>query len=222
MTFGEMQTDVLRKIAESSSDPAFFSLTDVKRALNNANETMGEATEWREITVGIPLRGRASYYDLRGFGDSPILSVLAIFAPTPVRWLIPVSTRDLDNSRDGVFQFPQWDTIQAEVRHFFLRSLWWLGLYPRPSSDSGIVRLNCSSLPLPLINDEDSPDFPEEFHPGLVEYALYELFLDDHEVALGFQHWDKYLEHEGALRLYVQSRQDIDRVVGLTEEMPID
>ena len=54
MNFGEMQTRVFRELSESQTSPVYWSLADVKTAINEGLACMSDVTEWYEQTSIIP------------------------------------------------------------------------------------------------------------------------------------------------------------------------
>jgi hypothetical protein len=168
--------------------------------------------------VPFVMLARRNYYDLRGIVGDGFLALSRIYATQPERWLISRMARDLDGVQFDTVHYPQWERIAHYSRCFFMRSPWWLGMQPRPESDTGQVRLHVTSIPSRLIRDEDSPAFPREFHYGLVEYALYDLRSQEAETELALQHWQEYKVFEGQLQAYVDGRQATDKVHRMGEE----
>jgi hypothetical protein len=227
VTFSEIRAEVQRRLGESAVSSVFWLQADIDTAINEGLREISDATEWYEVTTTIPLLARRTYYDLRGYSRSPILSVSRAFAASPARWLTPIQVKEID----GGTVMPQWERMEAEARFFFMRSAWWMGFHPRASADTGSIRVHHTSLPPDLVEDGDTPDFPEEFHHGIVEYALYDLRCQEAETDIALRHWaqyDKdgslsggYLFYEEGLRNYVANRQDIDRVLRMSEEGPV-
>lgn len=225
MNLEEMDAAVAQRYAESVSTPVFFTAVDRKRAIAEGLMVLGDLTEYKELEVPIRLIARQTYYDLRGYGESPILSVFSVFADGPVRWLRSTSVRELDGEvhAHSLQYYPRWEDIEAEPKAFFMRSLYWMGLYPRVSTDGEIAKLLASCLPLPLVNDEDEPDgLLDEFQEALIEYALYVLFTQDRESTLALEHYSAFESIEQAVRDWVQERQRLDWTVTAGEEADID
>lgn len=228
MTFAEMRDRVLAIIAESGASSAYVTVDDVDKSINDGAEVIAEATEWYETFTPIPVKARQTYYDLRGLANAPVLTPRALQFPqgpnnAMTRWLRPVTVRDLDGEQlnPDIISYPRWETVQGLTVYLIIRGLFWLGVVPRSTSDSGVMRLNHTSIPRKLVEDDDTPDFPEEFQLGLVEYAAYDLFVQDYERGLALEHFEEYSRHETGLAAYVQERQSKDRILQMGPEQDL-
>lgn len=208
MTFGELQAEVLRRLGDSSSAPEYFTASDVKASLNDAYTEMSDASEWYERNAVLKTLSNRTYYDLRGvLGAETFLGFRSAFNNTTRRWLDLMNVRELD---EQVFQ--QWENVTGEPESVFLRGLWWLGTFPKQASDTGSLKVYFSGLPPELKADSDQPGFPEEFHEGLIEYALGDLFSQDWETRKAVIHFNAYSEIERALTAWVDGRIAKDRI----------
>lgn len=229
MNFAEMEARAFEILSESPASPAFWTSPNIRTALNDGFEVISEVSEWYECISPIPVLARRTYYDLRGLKNSPVLTPVALQFPqgplNPMtRWLRPVTMRELDQDglNDNMLAYPRWETVEGLTQFFFMRGLFWLGITPRSSSDTGIKRLSHTSIPPRLVSDEDTPGFPEEFHLGPVEYAVYDLFIRDGERGLAMEHWAEYQRHETGLTQYVKDRQARDRIYQMGPEENIE
>jgi hypothetical protein len=209
VNFGEMKSEVYRRLNESSSSPIFWADSDIEQALNEGYEEMADATEWYERFATLDLLSGKTYFDLRSVLSDTILAPKRIRNNQTEKWLTPTDPRELD-----YHTFVQWEKNTGEPQMFFTRGLWWLGFYPKQNADSGSVRLYYSSIPPAMSADEDEPAFPEEFHYGPVAYAVYDLLCQDRETQKGLIWWKEYVLTEEAFRRYVIGRISLDRVEG--------
>lgn len=208
MTFEELQVEVFRRLDESSSDPAFWTEDDVKAALNEAYHEISDTSEWYERNANLPLLSHRTYYDLRtAVGSDTVLSIRHGQNSNTRRWLTPADLRELD-----YHTFNQWEEITGEPQSFFIRGLFWLGTFPKQASDDGHIRLYFTSLPAEMTYDYDEPGFPEEFHYGLVEYALGDLLSQEAETKKALTHYREYVVYETGLTGWVSGRQSLDRI----------
>lgn len=153
-------------------------------------------------------------FALSAQGFQAFLAPLTARMGSTNRWCRPVPVRTLDAN------YRRWEVVSGAVQWLFMRGLWWLGTWPHSGvdgpmyggSESAYVDLYHSALPLPLYYEDDTPPFPEEYHQALVEYALYDLFMQDHEPKKALRRWDQYMLLRDGLRNYVQSRTSIDRL----------
>ena len=203
MTLAEMKTDVRRRLNESGSE--FFSDDDIATALQEALDEMADITEFseREATIGL-LTGR-TYYDLTSVLPDTFLSPRRGWNTVTQRWLKPTDARDLDEHT-----FVQWELTYGEAVSYFLRGNWWLGAWPRNSTDTGGLRVVYTSIPSAL-SDSDSPAFPVEFHDGVVEFAQADLLGQERETQKALLHWAAGMEYAARLSEHVQKRQQIPR-----------
>lgn len=130
------------------------------------------------------------------------------------RWSRPVQVRSLDA------QYRRWEVVYGAMQWMFMRGLWWLGIWPRSATDGPLyagssnsyIDLYHTAIPLPLVFDDDTPPFPEEFHYALVDYALYDLFMQDREPKKAMKRWEQYVMLRDKLEKYVDGRTAVDRL----------
>lgn len=222
MNFGEIRDRVTQQLAESASNPAYWTQADIDVSINEGHTEMCDASECYERYVTLPQHALMTYFDLRGLLGEQVLVPLRIFTVMTKRWMIFRHVRDMDEGRCSMYA--QWETVGGEPREVFMRSLWQLGIYPRSSGDldkRDSLRLHFRGLPKKMVRSADVPVFPDDFHEGIVEYALYDLLCQDQEVLLAMDHWDAYQGWEQKLIDHVQSRQIVDKRHGMMEEGPV-
>src|SRR5260221_506910 len=178
MTLLEMETEVFRRLNENSVSPDFWTKADVDEALNDGYEELSDSSEWYERSVSISLLDHRPYYDLRTVLDADtILSPGRCYNVQTSRWLNPTHVRDLD-----YHTYRQWEGIATgQVEKFFQRGLWWMGVFPQNSDDTGWVRFYYTAMPEALANASDVPGFPQEFHYAIIEYAVGDLLGQEAE-----------------------------------------
>ena len=202
-----MQTEVSRRIDDAGN--RYFSAPDVKLAINEGYEEMSDASEWYELNAPIALVQDNQYYNLQlQFpSDKVPLSVTSVWNVQTSKWLDPTSPMELDATTF------RWGNTSGEPEAFFVRGLWVLGVYPKCAQNSGTLTVYYTAVPDPMVDDADLPGFDQEFHFGLIEYALYDLYSQEEETKQALLHYKQYLEHEKALRDSVK-RRTLDRVAG--------
>jgi hypothetical protein len=193
MTFADLTAEVFRRLEESAQAPVFWTEADVRMAINEGYMEISDASEWHEASLTLDLLSHRTLYDLRTVTADPILSVRAAMNAQTGRWLLPSVVSDLDRGDR------RWGRVMGEPQRFFLRSLWWLGLYPQPAANAGTVRLRITTLPTVLEADGDEPGFARTLHYGLVEFALADLWAQDAETTKALAAWTEYLRYESAL-----------------------
>jgi len=199
-----MQSEVQRRLEETVAG-VFWLLAQQKEAINDGYFDLADVTEWAETSESENLT-TSNNYDLSSVLASTVLSVSGIQNTQTNRWLTPSSVQDWDK------RSIQWEETTGEPYEFTLAGLWWLRVFPRKASAAGSLTIHYTYVPVALSADGDTPAFPSEFHPGLVEYALYDLLCQERETDKALAHYAKYLEHREGLRKYVQDRAGYDRV----------
>lgn len=212
MTFAEQKTEVFRRLNESSSSPTYWTESDVEGALNEGYAEISDVSEWYERNASISKLKNRTYYDLRTNLSDTFLAPRRCFNPQTNQWLDPISVRTLDFKT-----YRQWELNPGEPQKMFMRGLWWLGIYPKAGADSGTLQLYYTALPTEMAADGDEPAFPQEFHLGIVSYALYELRYQERETAAALRYFAEYKEYETALRGYVEQRTSFDRSRGMSQ-----
>ncbi len=203
MTLAEMKSDVRRRLNESGAE--FFSDDDIADSLQEGLDEIADITEYyeREATLGL-LTGR-TYYDLRTVLPDTFLSPRAAWNTTTQRWLTATDARDLDERT-----FVQWELTYGEPVRYLMRGNWWLGTWPRNSSDSLGIRMIYTSIPAALTDDEE-PAFPVEFHMAAPDFAVFDLLGQERETQKALALWNSFLGYCAGLKKHVQSRQRIAR-----------
>lgn len=200
-----MQTEVFRRLEESSSSPVYWALAQVKEALNDAYFDISDVTEWAETSETDNLT-TSNNYDLSSILSNTPLTVKGVFNTQTNRWLTPSSVQQWE--RDNL----RWEDEAAEPDEFTIAGLWWLRVRPHAAAASGTFTTHYTYVPAALSADGDTPAFPGEFHPGLVSYAVYDLLCQERETDKALKFYAEYLLHREGLRRYVQDRASFDRV----------
>lgn len=204
MTFGEQQKEVRRRLNELTA--TFWTDQDIKDALNEGYEEISDASEWFERYANIPMLSGRTYYNLLNILPDTFLSPRRCFNTVTNRWLQPTDTRQQD------FQaFVQWETNSGQPEKYIFRGNWWLGVWPKRSADDGILRFYYSAIPPAMADDSDTPGFLDEFHSGLVDFALSDLLSQDRETNKAMAFWASYKAQETGLAQYVNGRTAFDR-----------
>lgn len=207
MTFSQIQTEVRRRLNELNAN--FWSDSDVNRSINDGYDEMSDASEWYETSATVTTFANQTYYDMTSLTGSTVLSPKSCQNPTTKFWLHPVDPLFMDTQ-----VHPRWGQIQSQPEYYLTRGLFQIGFAPKVNADSTLT-LYFTAMPAELSAASDTPGFPQEYHYGIVEYALYDLLSQDAETAKALVHWKQYLEFEGALVLYVQGRIGHARVTTL-------
>lgn len=214
MNLGQMVDRVLETLDEEVDDPTYWTRRDCEDSINEGLVSLADFTEYNEVTLTIPQLAFRQYYDLR----SHVQQGEQFLAPRRVhnlatnRWLPWSSARVLDHTLHN-----QWEGTPSACDKVVARGLFWLGVYGTASGDTGVLRAPSVTIPNLLTVDEDEPQFPRQFHLGLVEYALYDLEVQDGELDLALDHYDAFTGIAFDFQAHVERRQSVDKVWGLRE-----
>ncbi len=201
----ELQTEVARKIEESTGSPSFWALADVKAAINRGYRETADVCEWKEASTSLSLTANTTYYDLSSLIHTRLLTVKRIYNDQTSGWLKARDVRDFDETRY------QWEDITGEPSQFIIRGLWWLRFDRYKTATSGTVAVYYTEIPTDLSADGDTPGFPQEFHYALVDFAVADLLFQDAETKKGMKYWTRYKAIEEGLRRWVLQRGAVDR-----------
>ncbi len=204
----EIREEVFTRLNVELSSPVYWTADDVNESINDGYEEISDASEWYERNAVIPLLSNRTYYDLRSTLNDGFLSPRRCFNNQTNRWLSAVHLRELD-----MHTYRRWEILTVtEPEKMFMRGLWWFGVFPKKGADAGTLKFYYSAIPPALLQDTDSPGFQNESHYGLVEYALFDLLIQDGEVAKAMTHFKQYQEYEAALALDINRRIQGDKV----------
>lgn len=198
LTLSDIRSRV--RIRYEASSATRWSNVDVNDAINQGLEELSEATRYYEQWVSIPLREKRTYYDLRGWAKGSILSVTSLWHENGNRWVSPASHTDID--------IAQWEKTAGAPYLWFTRGLYWLGVFPRLTTDADQwVRAYYATVAPKMTDDGHEPkQLPDEFVPALEEYAMYELTQRDGDTEKALFWWAKYKDREVALEQHMAHR----------------
>lgn len=196
MTFAELVAETFRRIGESQTAQVYWTEADVKSALNEGYLDFCEQTRCFEREAEVECVSRVGLMDLRTAFPYPVLGVRRIYGRTFNSPLAPTTVKARDD------QYNRWEMATGVVRRYFVRGLYWLGLWPVPDGEQKF-RVSITSLPDALVNDLDEPQIPVQFHEALIHYAIYDLKLQEDEIKEALASWEDYLKLVAAASKYV-------------------
>lgn len=204
LTLSDIRSRVRTRFEASSTTR--WSNSDVNDAINDGLEELAEATGYYERYVSVPLKEARVYYDLRGLTPATVLSVTGVWHQSGNRWLAPAAHTDI--------KFSEWEDTAGDPILWFTRGQWWLGIFPRPSSEPDEwLRVYFTAVPARMTEDGEGVDqLPEEFVPAVEEYALYELYQREGEVQKCLYWWEQYKVRESALEKHMRHRVSRARI----------
>lgn len=202
MTRSEIKAEIFRRLREVSSAPVFWTEQDLDNSIDEGVAEISDATEWFESYNDIELPRGVPAFDVRQFTTYEFLAVGPAYNSQTNRWLTPEVPRTFDAGDRA------WESRIAEPGSILVRGLWWLTYWPFVVRS---IRQYYTGLP-GVLGDSEEPGFPEQFHYGIVEYALWDLWAQDSEVDLAWAAWKLYLGYEQGLKKYVEDRIGVPKV----------
>lgn len=203
LTLSDIRSRVRTKFEAASTTR--WSSADIDSAINDGLSELSEVAGYYESWVSIKLKEKRTYYDLRGLTPETVMSVKAVWHEPGVRWLTPIALDDIG--------YDEWEETTGNPTAWFQRGLWWLGVWPHPSTDlDEYLRIYYTAVAPKLVGDGDVPrQLPDEFIPALEEYAIYELNQRDGETDKALFWWGKFQERAGTLKQHMAHRITIAR-----------
>jgi len=199
MNLGEIHRKVRKRLDEESQ--AFFSDEDILASIQEGYEEMADASGFFERWAMVKMLKGRTYYDLSQILPRSFLAVSRVFNPNTNKWLDPVTDRDLDYKT-----LPQWELTDGTPEKYLVRGVWWLGVFPHERQDTPGLRVYHIGLAPPLREPTDVPQFPQEFHEGLVTFAISDCLAQQRETKKALKYWASYSVYEGQLTDYVDRR----------------
>lgn len=192
MTFGELQTEVFRRLEESGSNPAFWSEAEVQQAINDGWEELALHTEWFRAEYMFQSQSDITYYDLRDYSPLEVIRVRAIWNEALERWLIPTSTKLLEQ------KYRRWEASGQAIDEFFLRGNFMLGIFGKQlwgdeAFTADFLTVLCTAVPPPLLPSDYAIPHPEEFCEAEILYAIYDLKAQEGETEQAMDFWKRYM-----------------------------
>lgn len=172
---------------------------DIRDAINEGLDDLSDVTRFYERHVSVPVGNLRTYYDLRGWLPETALGVTSIWSDVIEDWLTPVKVSDLRT---------RWEQSTGPSRSFFMRGLFWMGVWPKPEATAGFLRVYFAGF-APHFDFPQAVlrDFPDDFVPALEEYALYELAAQDGETTRALMHFSDYAARAITLTNFVARRR---------------
>lgn len=198
MNFEELQAEVFRRLQEDSGAPVFWSVDDVKAAINEGYLDLCEQAGNIERTAEIQCVGGLHLMDVRTALPYPFLGLrraLSRTLSTPLRFATVKGVDDIER---------RWEMSTSSPRRIMMRGPYTIGLYPIPDANEDF-KISWTSLPDEMVLDEDEPELDPDLQEGVVWYALYDLKAQEDEPDIALANWNKYLEFVADAKLNQRS-----------------
>jgi hypothetical protein len=211
VNFLELQDEVLSRFGESTSDPRTVSREEAKDAINDGLDDLSIFCSFYETNRMLSVAEDSIYHYTPTALGTDVLYITQVQSLNTQFWLEADSQLAMDSR-----VYSMWEQSFFEPHTIIPLNVHWFGIHGRRADNQGKMRAYCVALHPHLNGDYDVPDFPTDYHEGLVEYALGELHLLDHELSDAVPHFVKYFEIRDQLSKLVNNRFSPDRVAMVT------
>ncbi|MBI3937139.1 MAG: hypothetical protein HY323_09195 [Betaproteobacteria bacterium] len=168
MIRSEIRARILHGLNEPDvANPVFWSATELNQVIDEAMEVLAEETAAIKRTTYVPLEAAWTYYSLRGLAPD-LMVPWRLWVVSQERRLTPVTMEELDRFHR------EWITVTGDPWHWFPLSWETFGLFPKPASAGGVLRVDYLAWPRALLDDDDEPEMDLADHEALVGYGIYD------------------------------------------------
>jgi hypothetical protein len=196
-----MQSRVTARLNEAASGPVYYPTAEITAALNEANRFFALLTLGLEKTVPwVVAPGTLFTHMLQVSGFADWIVPLRIASTTGAK-IRPARLADL-GSLDA-----NWLASPGPPTRYVSLGADLVGLYSQPTA-STTLNVTYARAPAGLAVAGDIPEIPEEYHPRLVEYAIYRLRQVEgaQELDKSLKYFDSFLDGAAHYAKYVRSR----------------
>ena len=200
MTRSELRAYIQRSLNDPSG--VFLPPATANAVMEEAQEFLAEFGPPIIRRILLPMRAYWTYYRLSPFASD---------AMTPVRIYSAANTRLLDvRSQDWLDGYDvNWEVTTGNPHIWFPRGWDQFGIYPKPATDGGILRVDYWAWPQTMLHDDATPEFAEADHSTLSLYGVYDGLLRGNRVAAALRIWkDSMMALRGARWIRVDRTPD--------------
>lgn len=187
MTRGEIRNRILEGLNDSSTSPAFWSLSEIDGVIEEGKEILAEELAVIKRSALVPLREGTAYYYTQSIA-SDIMIPYRIYLTHLDRRLEPVTIDQLDRRHET------WATVDGDPWHWFPVSWDIFGIWPVPASAGGVMRIDYLAWPDISLDDDDEIEFPESTQDALVIYGVYDGLLKQWDIQRALQMFGLFIQ----------------------------
>jgi hypothetical protein len=192
---------VNQRLNEGVSGYTYYPKAEIVLRLNEAERFFVLLTLGLETTVPATVTGTPPNTFFRMLTGIPDWIVPLRITTTAGAKIRPARLEDL-NGLD-----PQWMTSVGTIKRYVALGVDLVGIYQQPASPT-VLNVTYARAPVALVLDADVPEIPAEYHPKLVDYAVYGMRqgegAQEFEKALPF--FGSFMEGATHYAAYVRSR----------------
>ncbi len=180
MTRAEIRTLMQRALNDPSG--VFLPTANANAVIEEAQETLAEFGPPITRRVLVPMRAYWTYYRLSTWASDAML---------PLRIYCASNTRVLDvRSLDWLDEYDvNWEITTGNPHVWFPRGWDQFGIYPKPATDGGILRVDYWAWPQAMLHDGAVPEFAEADHETLALYGIYDGLLRGGQIGAALRIW---------------------------------
>lgn len=214
MTLAELESRTLSRLGEVSDHGSYYSVGEVRNALNEAQRLFALLTLCLEAKGSIALKANQAWY-------SPLASMPAFIVPLRVR-LAGAAGNKLEPKRLEALDAlnPNWQSESGPPRRYACLGPNVFAVHPQPTAGGSSLTVTHARSPVDLTEPGQTPEVPEEYHQDLISWALPRLRAKE-----GAEEWRKSLPEAERfwraaqkLAMYVRARNLASRYDQLPPE----
>lgn len=163
---------VSERLDEFVSGPVYYPLAETTAALNEAQRFFCLSTLALERTATWSVPSYASN------NSSPFFHMLTFFPD----WIAPLRLSTVSGAKvrpsrleDLVSLDSEWINSPGAPYRYVSLGADLVALYQQPAAGGTSLMVTYARAPVALVNTTDVPEIPAEYHPLLVDYAIYRL-----------------------------------------------
>lgn len=187
MTRTQIRDRILAALNESTSAPVMWSTAQIDAVIAEASEVLAEEAKVIHRTAFTARQAGVTYYFTRGLAPD-VMAMTRVWLPDLNKRLTAVTIAELDA------QNATWATATGDPEYWFPVSWDCYGIYPRPASSGGLLRVDYLAWPRTLLDDDDEPEFREADHDSLVLYGIYDGLMKQWNVQRALQLYSRFLD----------------------------
>lgn len=202
-TLEDIRSQVRTSIGESSD----VRLTDARldAAINAGVDELAENTGFRESFAVLDLKAGRTYYDVRQLFPDEAVTITSIWNPAIDLWLTYTPVSQLP--------YVRWELTNGSPQKWTMRGLFHLGIFPHDTTSGEKLHIYYTVRHRRLVNDVDPlVDVANDLTPAVVDYALFELHLQERRPVQAQAALKDYHERMSLLDYHLKNRVSRPRV----------
>ena len=167
MNRGEIKQRISAAINDDRTSPVFVTDAQLNTLVDEAIQIIAEDSRAIKRSTTLPLRPGMQFIYLPSVAPD-IMVPHRIWDHVNSRRLIATTMQELDGYQT------RWLNTTGSAPEFWYPVSWDLvGVFPKPVSPGGTMRIDYIAWPRELLDDNDEPEFPQATHNALVLWGAY-------------------------------------------------